>query len=136
MNLVLRPDKVQSRDDFRAFVDATLQSLTQALANPAIPYLPAVDDHGMKWENTRLDVFQEAMHAWMEDWGWTEHDRTESLVWAALALTPGELGGDDDDLRQYLADLRDWASDPTLSEDQHWTAAAQALAAGRAYERP
>ena len=128
MNPVLRPDKIQSRDDFRVYVDAMLQSLTQALANPAIPYGPAVDDQGVRWENTRLDTFQESMDAWMEDWGWTEHDRTESLVWAALALTPG-VGGDEDDLRQYLAELRDWASNPTLAEDQQWTSAAQAPAA-------
>ena len=134
MNLLLRPDKIQSREGFRAYVEATLQSLNEALAQPTIPYAPAVDDHGSEWENTTLEMFLEAMDAWMTDTGWTSHDRRESLVWTALSVPYGVYSGDEDDLRRYLADLRDWASNPALPEAQHWAPAALALSAGRGYE--
>jgi hypothetical protein len=134
VNLLHRPDKIESRDAFYAYVGAMLRSLDQALANPSDPYGPAVDDQGVEWENTTLSMFAEAMHAWMVDQGWTSHDRRESLVWAALGALPEEPTGDEEDLRGYLERLLGWASDETLDEDQHWRPAAQALAAGRSYE--
>ena len=46
-----------------------------------------------------------------------------------------DLGAEDEDaLRRHLARLSDWASNEDLPTDQHWRAAAQALAAGRQYE--
>jgi hypothetical protein len=134
MNLLRRPDKVESRAAFRSYVEAMIESLDQALANPSVPYEPAVDDQGDEWENTTLTAFMGAIYAWMRDSGWTEHDRRDSQVWAALLLNEAESAGDEDNLRQYLSDLRDWASKEDLIGDQHWLPAAQALAAGRAYE--
>jgi hypothetical protein len=134
MNLLRRPDKVESRDAFRSYVEAMLESLDQALANPSIPYGPAVDDQGNGWENTTLTAFMGAMDAWMRDSGWTEHDRRDSAVWAALSLNEAESAGDEHDLRQYLTGLRDWVSRVDLVGDQHWRSAAQALSAGRVYE--
>jgi hypothetical protein len=134
VNLLRRPDKVQSREAFHAYVEAMLRSLNEALARPVIPYRPAVDDQGIEWENTTLEMFLEAMDAWMTDTGWTVHDRRESLVWTALEVPYGVHAGDEYDLRRYLAHLRDWASDPALPEDQHWTPAALALSAGQGYE--
>jgi hypothetical protein len=110
---------------------AMLQSLNEALASPAIAHRPAVDDQGNVWENTTLEMFLEAMSAWMTDTGWTAHDRRAAQVWTALSAHGGENAEDQDDLRRYLADLVDWASDPGLPEDQHWAPAALALRAGR-----
>jgi hypothetical protein len=134
VSLLRRPDKVQSREAFHAYVEGMLRSLNEALARPAIPYGPAVDGQGQEWENPTLEMFLEAMDAWMTDTGWTVHDRRESLVWTALSVPDGAYSGDEDDLRRYLADLRDWASDPALPEDQHWAPAALALRAGQGYE--
>lgn len=134
MHLLRRPDKVQSREAFAAYVDAMLRSLDEALTRPAIPYGPAVDHEGIEWENTTLEQFLEAMDAWMTTTGWTERDRRESLVWTAPSVSYGEHRGDVDHRRRYLADLREWASNPALPEEQHWSPAAQALRAGQGYE--
>jgi hypothetical protein len=134
VNLLRRPDKIQSREAFHAYVEAMCRSLNDALARPAIPNGPAVDDQGNRWENTTLETFLEAMDGWMSDTGWTVHDRRESLIWTALTVPHGEYSGDANDLRQYLADLRDWASNPALPIEQHWAPAAMALRAGQGYE--
>lgn len=134
MNLLLRPDKIESRDDFFAYLEALLRSLDQALAAPPIPYGPAVDDQGAEWENTTLARFQEAMDAWMNNAGWIVHDRRESAVLAVLSMHDVDIGGDEEDLRQYLVPLGDWASSADLPADQDWRPAAEALAAGRCYE--
>jgi len=134
MNLLKHPDRIESRDAFLAYLEAMLRSLDQALAAPPIPWGPAVDDQGVRWENTRLGAFLDAMDAWLRDSGWTEHDRRASAVWARVSVKDIAFDGDEDDLRRYLTDLRDWASNPDLSGDQHWRPAAEALRAGRAYE--
>jgi hypothetical protein len=134
VRLLNRPDKLDSREAFHAYVEALGESLRQALANPSSPYGPAVDDHGMVWENTRLDHFMAAMDQWLEDVGWTPIDRRFSPVWTALARTRNDDAADEDALVRYLDDLRDWASNPELPTDQHWAAAGEALRAGRAYE--
>ena len=133
MSPLSRLGKVDSREAFAAYVEAMLKSLDQALSNPSLPYEPAVDDQGERWENTTLAGFLEAMEAWLTDAGWTVIDRRDSGVWAAI-LGTGDNGGDQDDLRRYLADLRDWASNPAVPGDQYWRPAAEALRAGRAYE--
>ena len=133
VNLLHRPDKIDSRESFHRYVEAMHRSLEEAVATPSSPYGLAVDHQGVEWVNTRLDQFLEAMNAWMTDWGWTPIDQRDSPVWAALRVTE-PFAADEDGLRRYLADLRDWASNPDLARDQHWRPAAQALAAGRSYE--
>jgi hypothetical protein len=132
MSLLSRPDKIDSRGSFAVYVEAMLESLDQALAAPPIPYGPAVDYKGIRWENTTLTAFLDSTDAWMRDSGWTELDRHGSLVWAALSNN-GVVEGDEADLRRYLSGLRDWASNPDLPSDQHWRPAAEALRAGRAF---
>jgi hypothetical protein len=134
MNLLDHPDKIESRDAFRAYLDAMLHSLDQALAAPPIPYGPAVDHQGVRWENMTLGAFLGAMDAWMKDTGWTELDRRASAVWAALSGDDVAFDGDEDDLRKYLSGLRHWASNRDLPGNQDWRPAAEALRAGRAYE--
>src|SRR5688572_16141606 len=77
VSLLDRPDRIESREAFVAFLDAMLTSLDQAIRNPAIPYRHAVDDRGKEWKNTSLAGFLQAVDAWMTRTGWTELDRRE-----------------------------------------------------------
>jgi hypothetical protein len=131
VDVLSRPDKVETREAFVAYIEAMLTSLDQALANPRVPHANAVDDRGIEWSNTTRGTFLEAMDAWMTAWGWTALDRAESKVWSAVVPTGGDFVGDEQGLRRYLANLRDWAVSHPLGDDEHWRPAAQALAAGR-----
>jgi hypothetical protein len=131
VDVLTRPDKVETREAFVAYLEAMLTSLDQALANPRVPYANAVDDHGVEWSNTTQGTFLEAMDAWITAWGWTALDRAESTVWSAVVPTDTDFVGDEHELRRYLASIRDWAMSHALGDDEHWRPAAQALAAGR-----
>jgi hypothetical protein len=131
VSLHLRPDKVESLDAFRVYVDALRRSVDEALTLPAVPFRPTADVQGVEWENTTLTAFLEAMDAWFRETGWTAHDRRESTAWDVLALTDDVVTGDEDALREYLAGVRDRASGPGLPDDWHWQPVARALAAGR-----
>jgi hypothetical protein len=134
ISLLRRPDRVESLQAFRLYVDALCRSLDQALAAPSIPERPAVDDHGVEWRNTTLSSFRFAMDAWLQDAGWTLHDRSEWATWGVLALEESDVTGDEPGLREYLEAVRTRAWNPALPEDWPWTPVAQALAAGR--DRP
>jgi hypothetical protein len=63
-DVLTRPDKVETREAFIAYVEAMLTSLDQALANPSVPNADAVDDHGVEWANTTMETFLAAMDTW------------------------------------------------------------------------
>ena len=98
MRLLSRPDRVESLLTFRAYIDALCRSFDQAMDAPRVPSRPAVDDHGLEWQNTTLEFFLLAMDEWLLATGWTTHDRAESLAWSVLALPEGEFTGDEDAL--------------------------------------
>lgn len=131
VSLLLRPDKVESLDAFRIYIAALCDSLDQALTSPLLPLNPVVDHQGVEWQNTTLASFRLAMDVWLQETGWTAHDRRESAAWDVLALTEDDATGDKGALREYLADVRDRASSASLPDDWHWKTVAQTLAAGR-----
>lgn len=134
MNLLRRPDRVETREMFVSYVSAMIQSLDEALANPSIPYGPAVDDAGVEWENTTLSMFADAMNAWADSNGWGPHDRGDSAVLDTL-LIGDSLEGDGVALRRYLSDIAAWAGSGTVDPtDFGWRPAAMMLRSGRAYE--
>ena len=134
MNPLRRPDRVETREMFATYVSAMIQSLDEALANPSIPYGPAVDDAGIEWESTTLSMFADGMNAWADSNGWGPHDRGYSAVLDTLSI--GEsLEGDEVALRRYLSDIAAWTgSDAVDPDDFGWQPAAMLLKAGQTYE--